>query len=331
MSYKHLTPVCRGRIQALHEQGLSNSAIAGRMGRHRTSIGRELRRNGMTGSYDALKAQRRYEERRKECRPRIKLEYQPLRDFVFQQLPAGWTPEVIAGILPRKFPENPQMRISHEALYQGLYGDERLHCLIAHLPQARPKRRKRGQGKSRRGPAIPNRVGIEHRPIAVDDRDTHGHWEGDTIVGSHQRGYFVTLVERHSLLTIASKVDTKHASEVAQAITEAFMEMPASWLKTLTLDNGTEFARHEDIAAKLPLSIYFAAPYASYQRGTNENTNGLLRRYFPKRTNLSTVSHKDLNQAVQDLNNRPRKKLGYRTPNEVFQKLLADKRDALRA
>jgi IS30 family transposase len=331
MSYTHLTPICRGKIQALHQEGKSASAIAEILGRDRTTVSRELKRNRGAGSYDAAKAHRRYEERRLECRPRLKLEYQPLREFLFQQLPEGWTPEELCGILPLKFPDDPRMRISHEALYQGLYRDARLHCLIAHLPQARPRRRKRGQGKHRRGPSIPNRVGIEHRPEEVEDRATPGHWEGDTIVGCLQRGFFVTLVERHSLLTLARKVDTKHASEVAAAITQAFLDMPASWLKTLTLDNGTEFAKHEDIARALPLNIYFADPYAPYQRGTNENTNGLLRRYFPKGTDLQKVTEQELNRAVEALNNRPRKKLGYRTPNNVFQNSLQARRDALRA
>jgi transposase, IS30 family len=331
MSYSHLTPICRGRIQALAQEGKNRSEIGRIMGRDRTTIGRELRRNALPSGYDAVTAQRRYKKRRMECRPMKKLEHQPLRDYVFDQLPAGLTPEQVAGRLPLLFPDDPKMRISHEALYQGLYCDERLHCLIKHLPQSRPKRRKRGQGKSRRGPAIPNRVGIEYRPKAVEERTVPGHWEGDTVVGSHQQGYFVTLVERHSLLTLARKTDTKQADEVAQAVIEAMMDMPASWLKTMTFDNGTEFARHEDMAAALSMDIYFADPYASYQRGTNENTNGLIRRYFPKGTDLSKVTHEQLSHAIEELNNRPRKKLGYLTPNEVVQKLLNSARDALRA
>lgn len=331
MSYKHLTAICRGKVQALHEQGKSRNEIARIMGRHRSTISRELRRNGVPGGYDARKAHRRYEKRREACRPMKKLEYQPLRNYVYDQLPIGITPEALAGRMPLEFPDEPRMRISHEALYMGLYADPRMHCLIEHLPQARPRRRKRGQGKSRRGPSIPNRVGIEHRPKEVEERKVPGHWEGDTIVGSHQQGFIVTIVERRSLLTLARKVQTKQADEVASAVMDALMELPASWLKTLTFDNGTEFARHEDIAAALPVDIYFADPYASYQRGTNENTNGLLRRYFPKGTDLRKVTQEQLNHAVEALNNRPRKKLGYLTPNEVFQNLLKQARVALRA
>lgn len=304
--------------------------IAKTLGRHRTTISRELVRNRCSQRYDAAKAQQRYKERRKICRPRKKLEYQPLRDYVFEKLSCGFTPEQVAGRLPMEHPDAPRMRISHEALYQGLYGDERLHCLIKHLAQARPKRRKRGQGKSSRGPCIPGRVGIEKRPKAVADRSRYGDWEGDTVVGAGQQGFLTTLVERRSLLLRAELVQTKQASEVAQAVVDAIIDMPISWVKTITFDNGTEFAKHAEMAAVLPADIYFADPYASYQRGTNENTNGLLRRYFPKGTNFKEVTKQRLQHVVEEINNRPRKKLGYRTPNEVFQEHLKLTRGALR-
>jgi transposase, IS30 family len=331
MSYTHLSPVCRGRIQAMHEQGTSLTAIAAALGRHRTTISRELARNGKMRGYDAAGAQRRYQQRRKACRPKKKLEYQPLRDYVFDHLPSGHSPEQVAGRLSLKYPHDSRMRISHEALYQALYSDERMHCLIEHLAQARAKRRTRGQGKSRRGPAIPNRVGIEHRPPVVDARSRDGDWEGDTIVGSHQHGFIATVTERRSLFLRARKTRTKEAQEVADAIIEELSEMPASWLKTLTLDNGTEFAKHQQIADSLELDVYFADPYASYQRGTNENTNGLLRRYFPKGTDFRTITQRQLDAAVEEINNRPRKKLGYRTPNEVFHEYLQNARRALHA
>lgn len=330
MSYTHLTPCCRGRIQALFQEGKSVNAIAAALGRHRTTIRRELNRNGHARGYEAACAQRRYEERRKPCRPTRKLAYAPLRALVFEQIPAGLTPEQVAGRLPLDYPEDPRMRISHEALYQALYTDERMRCLIPHLPQGRPKRRKRGQGKTRRGPAIPNRVGIERRPNAVNERTRFGDWEGDTVVGAHHKGFLTTLVERRSLLLRVRKTDTKEAPEVARAVVEALEDTAASWVKTITFDNGTEFARHEDIAAELPVDIYFAAPYSSYQRGTNENTNGLLRRYFPKGTDLRKVPPERVAQAEHELNNRPRKKLGYRTPNEVYQEELQRNRRALR-
>ena len=319
MSYKHFTPTDRGQIQALLKEGKSKSYIADVLGRDRSTIGRELKRNQTKTGYDAQKAQRRYQQCREGCRPRRKLEHVPLWNYVFEKIPTGWTPEQIAGRLPLDYPEDPRMRVSYETLYQHIYGDERLRCLIRNLPQARPKRRRRGQGKTRRGPSIPNRVGIEQRPPEVDERLRYGDWEGDTIVGAHQQGFVATLVERKSLLLTARKTQTKQAGEVAQAVVDALSDLPASWLKTLTFDNGTEFAQHAQIAAALPTRIYFARPYAAYQRGTNENTNGLLRRYLPKATDFRTLTQDRLNYIIQELNNRPRKRLGYYTPNEILR------------
>jgi len=331
MSYTHLSAYDRGRVQALHDEGKSVKAIAATVGRHRTTIRRELTRNAGTDGYRAEAAQRRYQTRRLACRPARRLSHAPLWAHVFEKLPEGLTPEQVAGRLPLDYPDDPAMRISHETLYQALYTDERLHCLMAHLPQARPKRRKRGQGKTRRGPSIPNRVGIEARPAEVATRERFGDWEGDTVVGAHQHGFIATLVERKSRLLKAVKVATKEANEVARGIVDSLLDLPASWLKTLTFDNGTEFARHAEIAAVLPVLIYFAAPYSSYQRGTNENTNGLLRRFFPKGTDLRTVTQAQLDHAVEAINNRPRKTLGYRTPQEVYDEQLRAARGALSA
>ena len=319
MSYTHLTSTERGQVQALLNEGKSQSYIAGILGRDRSTIGRELKRNGTKNGYNAEKAQDRCRERHEACRPRKRLDHRPLWDYVFEKIPSGWTPGQIAGRLPLEFPSDPRMRISHEALYQNLYGDERLHCLIADLPQARPKRRRRGQGKTRRGPSIPNRVGIEQRPPEVDARSRYGDWEGDLVVGANHQAFVATLVERKSRLLLARPTGTKQADEVAHAVVDALSEQPASWLKTLTFDNGTEFAQHEQMAAALPLDIYFAHPYSSYERGANENTNGLLRRYLPKKTDFRTLASDRLSKIVEELNNRPRKILEYLTPNEVFQ------------
>lgn len=320
MSYTHLTAIERGQIQGLMMQGMKPRAIAKTLGRHRCSISRELRRNGRGTGYDASHAQQQYQQRRKACRPRRRLDHAPLWDHVFEKIPEGHTPEQIAGRLRLDYPEDRRMRISHETLYRSLYADERLHCLIVHLPQARAKRRKLGQGKTRRGPSIPNRTGIEERPPEVQERARYGDWEGDTLVGANQQAFVATLAERKSLFTILRKTHSKNASEVADAITQGLLDMPASWLKTLTLDNGTEFAQHETISRTLSIAVYFADPYAAYQRGTNENTNGLVRRFLPKGTDFRTVTQEDLDRIAQQLNDRPRKKLDYRTPNEVFWK-----------
>ena len=331
MSQHHLTLAERGQIQALRREGKGYAAIGEVLGRPRSTIWREVKRNGTKSGYEAQRAQRWYRQRREQCRPAKKLTYRPLWNLVFDKIPEGWSPEEIQGRLPIEYPEDPNMRISYEALYQNLYSDPRLHCLIADLPQARPKRRKRGQGKTRRGPLIPNRVGIEERPQVVDERSRYGDWEGDTIVGNNHKGFIATMVERKSLLLRAWKVETKQADEVAQAIIDGMQEMPVSWVKTITFDNGSEFAHHKRICAILPAHTYFADPYASYQRGTNENTNGLLRRYFPKRSDFHVITQQQLDRVVEQLNNRPRKKLGYRTPNEVFHEQQLQARVAFRS
>lgn len=329
MSYTHLTPTERGQIQALHQERKSMRYIADRMGRHISTISREVRRNRTPRGYNAQRAQRCYCQRRQSCRPAKRLAYLRLWHYLIDKIVGGWTPEQVAGRLPIEYPDDPRMRISHEAIYQAIYSDPRLRFLIKSLPQARPKRRKRGQGKSRRGPTIPNRVGIEQRPSVVDQRSRFGDWEGDTVVGAHQQGYLVTLAERRSRLLLSRWVQTKQAHGVASAIIDVLQELPISWLRTITFDNGTEFTRHEDMARVLPVEIYFAAPYSSYQRGTNENTNGLIRRYLPKGTSFSHLTQHRLDQIVEEINNRPRKCLGYRTPNEVFSQQREEHRVAL--
>ena len=318
----HLTLVERVKIQTYREQEMSPTRIALNLGRSVTTIRRELERNRTARGYDAEQAQRRYAQRRQPCRPANKLDYEPLRAYVIEKIrDEEWTPEQVAGRLPVDCPDDPRMRVSHEAIYQAIYAQDSLRFLIAFLPQARPKRRKRGQGKTRRGPSIPNRVGIDQRPKEADTRTTHGHWEGDTIIGKNNDGFIVTLVERTSRLLYAVKTQTKQACEVAQAVIETLLDCPASWLKTLTFDNGTEFAHHQRISQALPLNVYFADPYASYQRGTNENTNGLIRRYLPKGRTFADLTQRQLDSIVDQINNRPRKCLGYRTPNEVFQQV----------
>ena len=330
MSYTHLSLSDRGEIEALVREGKSRRYIADSLGRHPSTISRECRRNRRASGYDADEAQAVYEARRTACRPARKLDHRPLWDYVFEKLPEGWTPEQVAGRLPVDYPQRSEMRISYEALYQALYTDPRLRCLIQYLPQARPKRRNRGQGKTRRGPSIPNRTGIEQRPKEVEARARYGDWEGDTLVGAHQHGFIATLAERKSLLVSMRKTDSKNAPEVAQAVTDALLDFPRSWLKTLTFDNGTEFARHETIAQAVPITIYFAAPYSAYQRGTNENTNGLIRRFLPKGTDFRSVTQPQLDRIAEQLNNRPRKKLAYRPPNEVFREQRALATGALR-
>lgn len=319
MSYHHLTSFERGQIEALRREGLGVRRIASAVGRAPSTISRELRRNSLPSGFDAATAQHRYARRREECRPRRKLDHRPLWDYVFEKIPQGWTPETVAGRLPLAFADDARMRISHETLYRALYADERMHCLIQSLPQARPKRRKRGQGKTRRGPSIPNRTSIAQRPAEVDARLRYGDWEGDTIVGANQKAFITTIVERKSLLLRARLTPSKHAAEVAHAVVDALIDMPTTWVRTITFDNGTEFAQHEHMTEQLHAAVYFADAYAAHQRGRNENTNGLIRRFLPKGTDLTTISQQQLDHIVELINDRPRKTLGYKSANELFQ------------
>ena len=321
MSYTHLTSMERTKIEFLVEQGWSHCAIARELGRHRTTISREYRRNKSASAYRAETAEERYKARRQACRPKGRLSHEALREYVEVKIAVEkMSPELVAGRLRIDFPEDPRMRVCHETIYQAVYSNRHyLDYLWEYLTQARPKRRKRGQGKTRRGPGIPNRVSISERPAAVEHRVEAGHWEGDLIVGKGQDAFILTLLERVSRILHAVKLTTKRAAEVCHAVVETLLDRPASWIKTITFDNGTEFAAHDIIAEQLGARIYFADPYAAYQRGSNEQVNGLIRRYLPKGTSFKKLSGEKLQEIVDEINNRPRKCLGYRTPNEVFQ------------
>jgi len=331
MPGKHLTITERATIQILRKQNMNPKQIAKELRRATSTITRELNRNGQSSGYDAERAQRKYIQRREACRPANKLGHQPLRGYVVTKIrDEEWTPEQVANRLPIEYPNDSRMRISHEAIYQAIYTQDSLHFLIGSLPQSRPKRRKRGQGKSRRGPSIPNRIGIEQRPPEVDTRTLIGHWEGDTVIGKNNDGFIVTLVERSSRILHAVITSSKETVEVVGAVVETLLDRPPSWLKTITFDNGTEFASHQTIKEKLGMDIYFAAPYSAYQRGTNENTNGLIRRFLPKQTSFKALTQSQLDDIVHKINNRPRKCLGYRTPCEVFQEIRKQNLCALR-
>jgi IS30 family transposase len=332
MPGKHINSFERGQIQGMLELGTSRVNIAKHLGRSPSTIGREIDLNSTPQGYDAGRAQELYEERRKPCRPKNKLDYAPLLDYVKSKIrDEEWAPETIAIRLPLDFPDDVRMRVSHETLYREIYTRHDLRFLKEYLAQSRPKRRKRGQGKISRGPSIPNRVGIEQRPAHIEERSEPGHWEADTIFGKNQDSFLVTLVERSARILRAVEVFSKHADIVANAITGLLIELPRSWVKTITFDNGTEFAQHEKIAAILNVDTYFATPYCSWQRGTNENTNGLIRRYLPKGTCFKTLHQNQLQNIVQQLNNRPRKCLNARTPNEVFEIQRQNHQIALRA
>lgn len=319
MSYQHFTPFERGQIEALHRSGESRRAIARCLGRAASSVSRELKRGQRgSGPYCARYAQKRYEHNRKGCVRKAVLDRPRLRCYVYDKLTEGWSPEQISGRLRRDFPHDGWMRVSPEAIYRRIYTDPKWnHAFSGFLRQGRKTRHKRGGAYQRRGP-IAHRVSIDQRPPEVEDLSTYGHWEGDTVIGKNQRGAVVTLVERKGDWLRAVPVPSRHADVVARAVIEALADIPPHLRKTLTFDNGSEFADHRHIAEALGVDVYFAHPYSAWERARNENANGLLRQYLPKKTSFKDLTKERVENIAEALNNRPRRKQHFRTPNEVF-------------
>jgi IS30 family transposase len=312
MSYTQLTREQRYQIYALKKAGHTQTETAAIIGVHKSSISRELRRNRGRRGYRPARAHELAEARQRAARrPRISAQTWAL---VASLLRLEWSPEQIAGRLKLVG----RGAVSHERIYQHVYADKRAGgTLHLHL-RCRRERRKRYGKHSRRG-QIAGRVGIEARPGVVDARRRIGDWEADTIVGRRGRGAILSLVERKSKLVRLCWVERKGAEEVARASLTVLRPL-AGRVLTLTSDNGGEFAHHARIAEGLGADFYFARPHASWERGVNENTNGLLRQYFPKWYDFAAITQAEVARVVERLNERPRKTLGYRTPNEVFYK-----------
>ena len=318
MEYKHLTPIERESIMKLLAQGYSTRAIARKMGRSPSTISRELSRNiGNDRSYSAYEADKRYQQRRVTCRPKLKLADSETQERLLAYLDEGWSPEQIVGHL--KLDGRQGLEISVTTIYRsfkrGLLPQRTKEC----LRRKGKSYRKKGIISDGRG-RIKNTVSIEKRPKIVEKRKRIGDWEGDTVSGSPGTGGIVTLVERKSRYLLARKIKNKTADTTTEAIVSLFNSVPSCMLRTLTLDNGKEFAGHEEIAALTGARVYFAHPGHPGERGTNENTNGLMREYLPKGLDFRGVLDDEVQRAAERLNNRPRKCLGFRTPREVFFK-----------
>jgi IS30 family transposase len=310
----HLTLEEREVVAHMHRIGSPQAQIARRLGRHKSTISRELERNRSRNGYWAVAAQRRAETRRSR-RPRVrKLDRPEIRRDVQQRLRQGWTPDEIAGRSRRDFPRDRGRRLSHQTIYTWIHAqDAKGSNWRRYLPSAGWKRRN-AENRGR----IPACTSIAGRPAVVDRRGRYGDWEGDTLVGASRRGGAVSLVERKSGYLLLGRVPNLEAATVRQAAAELYRTTPPALRKTLTLDNGKEFAEHAQLAAEAALKIYFAEPYCAWQRGTNENTNGLIRRFFPKGTDLARIPKQQFVKVQQLLNDRPRKRLSYRTPREVL-------------
>ena len=310
--------------------GLSAAAIGVRLGRDRSTIGREIARNGVVrwpAAYRAVPAQAKAEKR--ATRPKTsKLAACPrLAARVQTDLKKYRSPEQISGRLVMEFPDDLEMRVSHETIYQALFVQGRgglKRDLTACLRTGRALRRPRQQVGQRRGSAIVDKVMISDRPAEVEDRAVPGDWEGDLITGMQNKTAIGTLVERTTRFVMLLHLPADHgAVAVREAIATAILTLPAELRRTLTWDQGVELAGHAQLRIDTNLDIYFCDPHSPWQRGTNENTNGLLRQYFPKSTNLSVHSAAELARVAAELNDRPRKTLDWATPAEALNALLS--------
>ena len=288
------------------------------IGRHKSTVSRELARNASVtyGCYRAHRAEQRSAARRSAASRHQRLKNDEIRTYTREKLSKDWTPELIAGRLPG---DHPGLTISPEAIYQYVYAKDtpNREQLIAGLPRQHRKRKPKGNGRKSKKVIIPNPVSIDLRPLIVEDRKETGHWETDSMVSSQSKAALNTLVERTWRLTYITKLPRKTAELTAAAVIRRLKHLPPEARRTLTLDNGTENAGHQDITSAIKIQCYFAHPYHSWERGSNEQVNGLIRRYLPKGTDFSMITDRQIQEIENKLNNRPRKCLGFKTPLEA--------------
>ena len=309
----HLTLQEREKVSQMAHMHRSQAEIAVELKRHPSTISRELRRNRSANGYWPSAAQAKADARRSQRPWTRKMERPEIGRYVRERLQKRWSPDEIAGRSRVDFPRNPARQVSRQTIYTWIHG----HPAAAHWRRylrrlGRVRRRAENRGQ------LPGCVAIDGRPTVVDRRLRYGDWEGDTVVGRGHRSGAVTLVDRKSGYLLMAKIANRQATTVREAMTELFRPLPASLRRTLTLDNGKEFAEHTQLAETTSLDVYFAKPYCAWQRGTNENTNGLVRQFFPKGSDMVHVPAKNFEKVQNLLNNRPRRRLNYRTPLEAL-------------
>lgn len=307
MSYHHFTTFERGRIEALHTIGLNTRKIAQELGRHHSAIARELRRNQQDSRYTGVTAQCAYEHRRKASKPKGKYTKE-LQSIIEEHLQATWSPEQIVHSVA-------QGKVSFKTIYRWLYQGKLMNGKLNLLRQ-KGKRRKLA---SKRGIFV-HGTSISNRPAEVKSRETFGHWELDTVVSSRgeSKGCFATFLERKTRLFTAIAMQDRTASSMEEAIKRLHANLPKGAFKSATTDRGKEFACYRSVEQNLNIQVFFADPYSSWQRGSNENSNGLLREFYPKKTNLEFVNQKQLAASLRLINSRPRKCLNWKTPIQLF-------------
>lgn len=306
--------------------GCSIRSMALSMGRAPSTISREIRRNGGHSRYRAVTADKRAWDRALRPKACKLVRYPRLQQVVASKLRRNWSPDQIAGWLRRTYPDDEAYQVSHETIYRSLFVQARGALkkeLVQHLRSRRSIRRSRhASAKADQRGRIPDMVSIRERPAAVEDRAVPGHWEGDLVAGSCN-SYIATLVERHTRYVMLAKVANKDTLSVVNALIKQAEKLPDELYQSLTWDRGKELTDHKRFTLATNVAVYFCDPQSPWQRGSNENTNRLLRQYFPKRTDLSVHSQERLDEVARELNERPRKTLDYETPAERFQACVA--------
>lgn len=324
-SSRALSATERERITQGVAAGCSLREISRHLKRAASTISREVRRNGGLLRYSGIRADERAWRRARRPKQCLLARHPCLQQLVTQKLSIDWSPQQISGWLKKAYPDDESMRVSHETLYRSLFIQARgvlRQELTAHLRRGQSVRIPRAARDPALRSRIPEAIRISQRPAEVADRAIPGHWEGDLLCGN-RTSQVATLVERQSRFLMLVKVDTKSPTEVAGALSRHVRELPMQVRRSLTWDRGIEMAKHRDFTLATDMQVYFCDPQSPWQRGSNENTNGLLRQYLPKRRNLSVFSQPELNEIAQRLNQRPRKTLDFRTPAEVFSQAVA--------
>ncbi len=315
-NYNHFSLEERERLSIELARGKTQKEIAALLDRHPSTISREIRRNGsfVRKNYLASHAEKRSKDRKTKSHAKDRLKEKRIRDYAIDKLKIGWTPEIIAGRISK---EIQGAKTNHESIYLFIYKGAR--HLAKYLPRAGKKRSKRFEIRGKRISRIPNRVPITERPDIINNRLRVGDWEADTMVSRQSSSVLVVLRERVTQFTRILKLPNKTANETKHAIIRMLKDYPAEMRLSIMFDNGTENALHEEIASRLELRTHFCQPYHSWEKGSVENTNGLIRRYLPKKTDFSLISEMEIKKIEQALNNRPRKSLGFSTPFEAFK------------
>lgn len=315
MKKTRITAADRGAIEVLLRKDFTSTDIAKEIGVHKSTICREIKRGMTPNGYFADIAQVNHESKKRRSSSNAKkILHSEVRNLIIYCIKSGWSPEQVAGWMKRWEVEG---RVCMETIYKMVYTDE--YCkeekISQYLPRGKKKRTK-WKGRGAKKSKIPNRVSISKRPEIVDRRKELGHWEGDSVIYPNLKA-INTINELKTGYVVFTKLERKTAEFTARAMSKGLQGHVS---KTLTLDNGSEFTRHEKVAKEAQVETYFCHPYSSWERGANENCNMLLRRYLPKRKNIDKLTQKELNEIADDLNNRPRKRLGYMTPAEAYQR-----------